>query len=72
MSPYPLTNVEIQTYYQKEPRCNGAYSRNDLSKVKNGPCVIYPDEYKSIGTHWVALYVIALELNICQKKLKHL
>ena len=28
MSPYPLTNFEIQKYYQNEPRFNGVYSRD--------------------------------------------
>ena len=30
MSPHPLTNLEIQKYYENEPRFNGAYSRNNL------------------------------------------
>ena len=33
----------------------GVYSRNNLPKIKD--CVKKPDEYKSIGTHWIALYV---------------
>ena len=32
MLPYPLTNFEIQKYYQNEPRFNGVCSRNNLSK----------------------------------------
>ena len=28
--PHPLTNFEIQKYYQNEPRFNGIYSRNNL------------------------------------------
>ena len=27
---HPLTNFEIQRYYQSEPRFNGALSRNNL------------------------------------------
>ena len=27
---HPLTNVEIQNYYQNEPRFNGVFSRNNL------------------------------------------
>ena len=27
--PHPLTNFEIQTYYQNEPRFNGIYSRDN-------------------------------------------
>ena len=29
MPPKPLTNFEIQTYYQSEPKFNGIYSRNN-------------------------------------------
>ena len=36
MPTQPLTNFEIQKYYQKEPKFNGVYSRNNSSKVKNG------------------------------------
>ena len=32
MLPHPLTNFEIQRYYQNEPRFNGVYSRNNLPK----------------------------------------
>ena len=34
MLPYPLTNFEIQKYYQNEPTFNGVYSRNNLPKKK--------------------------------------
>ena len=34
MPPHPLTNFEIQKYYQNEPRFNGVYSRNNLPKKK--------------------------------------
>ena len=29
MLPHPLTNFEIQMYYQNEPRFNGVYSRDN-------------------------------------------
>ena len=32
MPPHPLTNFEIQKYYQNESRFNGVYSRDNLSK----------------------------------------
>ena len=57
MSPYPLTNFEIQKYYQNEPKFTGVYSRNNLPEIKDGAYVINLDEYESIGTHWIALYV---------------
>ena len=56
--PHPLTNFEIQAYYQNEPRFNGVISRDNLpNKIKNGAYVINLDEYSDIGTHWGALYV---------------
>ena len=57
MTPHPLTNFEIQKYYQNEPRFNGVYSRDNLQKIKDGAYIINLDEYSDIGTHWVALYV---------------
>ena len=54
---HPLTNFEIKMYYQNKPKLNGVYSRNNLPKIKNGAYVINLDEFKSIGTHWIALYV---------------
>ena len=57
MPPYPLTNFEIQKYYQNEPRFNGVYLRDNLQKVKDGAYIINLDEYSDIGTHWVALYI---------------
>ena len=54
---YPLTNFEIQKYYQSESKFNGVYSRNNLPKTKDATYVVNLDEYKSVGTHWIALYV---------------
>ena len=36
MLPHPLTNFEIQKYYQNEPRFDGVYSRDNLPKIKDG------------------------------------
>ena len=55
--PYPLTNFEVQKYYQNEPRFNGVFSRDNLPKIKDGAYIINLDEYSDIGTHWVALWV---------------
>ena len=67
LTPHPLTRFEIQEYYRNEPRFNGVFSRDNLpdnnnnnnnnNNIKNGPYVINLDEYRDIGTHWVALYV---------------
>ena len=59
MPPHPLSYFEIQKYYQKEPKFNGAYSRNNLPKIKHRAYIINLDEYKSIGTNWIALHVNA-------------
>ena len=53
----PLTYFEIQDYYQKEVKFNGAYSRNNLPKIKDRAHIINLDKYEWIGTHWIALYV---------------
>ena len=56
--PHPLTNFDIQGYYQNEPRFNGVFSRDNLTNtIKNGAYVINLDEYRDIGNNWVALYV---------------
>ena len=45
MVPHPLTNFEIEKYYQDEPRFNGVYSRNNLpKKIKEGQYVINVDK----------------------------
>ena len=57
MTPHPLTNFEIEAYYQNEPRFNGVYSRDNLQvKVKDGAYLINLDDYSDIETHWIALY----------------
>ena len=62
MPPYPLTNFEIQKYYQNEPRFNGVYSRNDLpEKMKDGAYAINLDEYAGVDTNWVALVCNRIE-----------
>ena len=57
MPPDPLTNFEKQKYFQKEPKFNGVYSTNNLPKIKDGAYIINLDEYESMGTHWIALFV---------------
>ena len=66
MPPHPLTNFEIQKYYQNE-----LYSRDNLQKIKDGAYVVNLDEYSDIGT--LILHILILsEQNIFQKKLEHL
>ena len=81
MKPHPLTNFEIQKYYENEPRFNSFYSRDNLpKKIKDGAYVINLDEYADVGTHWISLFCkkmklfvsIALVMNIFLKILKNL
>ena len=62
MPPHPLTNFELEKYYEDEPRFNGVYSRNNLpKKIKDGAYVINLDEYADTGTHWIALFCTEIE-----------
>ena len=80
MPPHPLTNFEIQKYYQNEPRFNGAYSRDNLPKIKDGAYIINLHEYPDIRTQWVSLwfdknnvtYFDYFGVEHIPKKLKHL
>ena len=55
--PHPLTNFETQKYYSNKPKFNGVCSINNLPKIKNGSYVINLDDFRSIGTECIALYV---------------
>ena len=58
MTPHPLTNFEIEAYFQNEPIFNGVYTRDNLpDKIKDGIFVVNLDEYSDIATHWTALFV---------------
>ena len=46
MLPYPLTDSEIQKFYQNESKFNGVHSRNNLYKIKDGAYIINLDEYE--------------------------
>ena len=81
MPTHPLTNFELEKYYENEPRFNGVFSRNNLpKKIKDGAYVTNLDEYADVGTHWIALFVtkrklfilIVLVLKMFLKKLKNL
>ena len=45
MPPYPLTNFEIQKYYQNEPKFNDVYSRNNLTEIKDRAYLINLDDF---------------------------
>ena len=59
MLPHSLINFEIQKCYQNKPRFNSVCSRYNLPKIKDGAYIINLDGYKSIGTHWIVLYMNA-------------
>ena len=42
---------------KSKPRFNRVYLRNHLPKIKIGEYLINLNEYKSLRTHWIALYV---------------
>ena len=52
-----LQSFEVQKYYQNEPKCNGVYSRNNLTKTKYRAYVINLDEYKLVRNHSITLNV---------------
>ena len=58
MPSHPLTNFEMQKYYQNEPRFNGVDSRDNLPRIQDGAYVINLAEYSYIGTRWSALYLL--------------
>ena len=43
MPHHPLTTFEIEKYFQNKPKFNGAYSRNNLSKIKDGAYIMNLD-----------------------------
>ena len=57
MPPHPLTNFEIQKYYQSEPKLNNVYLINHLPKITHGTYVINLDEFKTLEIHSIVLYV---------------
>ena len=73
MPSHPVTNFQIQKYYQNEPRFNAVFSRDHLPKtLKDGAYIINLDECADVGTHWIAFTTIVLVFNIFLKKLKNL
>ena len=44
MPPHPLTNFEIQKYYQSKSKFSDFYLRNNLPKIKNGAYIINLDK----------------------------
>ena len=59
MPSHPLTNFEMQSYYQNKPNSKVfVYLQNNLPNTKmDAAYVVNLDNCKSIGMHWTALYV---------------
>ena len=56
MFPNPLTNFQIQKYYQNKPKFFGVYLRNKLPKINDGTCIKNLDDKKTaklIEQHYV-------------------
>ena len=51
MSSNPSKNIEMQAQYQNE------LNFNNLPEIKNKTYLTNLNEFKSIGTHWIALGV---------------
>ena len=57
MPPHPLTNFEIQQFYQNEYRFNSVFSRDNLpNKMKDVAYIINLDKYADVGTRYIALF----------------
>ena len=64
MPPHPLTNFEIQKYYENESRFIGVFSRDNIpKKIKDGTYVINLDKYADVGTHRIALFCKRSEID---------
>ena len=64
-TPHPITNFEIQKYYQNEPSFNGVYSRDNLPKIKKDKSwwiLINLDEYVDVGTDCIVCYNSNIEI----------
>ena len=44
----------IKKYYQNEPKFNGVYSWNTLTKMKDRVYKIHLHEFKLVRTYWIA------------------
>ena len=51
---HPSDNFEIQ---KNEPRFNDIFLKNNLPKTNDRTYLINLDDYKLIGTQWIALHV---------------
>ena len=65
MPPHPLSNFELEMYYQNEPRFNGVFSRNNLpKKIKDEVYLINLDEYADVAHIELLNFVTGMKLFI--------
>ena len=57
MSTHSLTNLSNKKFCQSKPKFNEVCSRDSLRKIKYGAYVMNLDDYKSVQTHWITLYL---------------
>ena len=65
MPPHPLTNFEIQKYYQNDLNLMEFFQEIIFMKkkiIKDGIYVINLDEYADVGTYWIALFCRKIEI----------
>ena len=48
---HPLNNIETTNYFNYESRSNGVFSRNNLTRIKDGANLINLDDKNSKGIH---------------------
>lgn len=74
MPSHPVQILIYKSIIRKKTKFNGVYSKTNLSKIKDRAYILNCDDYKSIGNHWIALFVIddnTLELRTYQKNIKN-
>ena len=54
---HPLSNIEITNYFKYEARFIGVFSRNNLSRIKDGTYVINLHDKNSKRTCWLSLII---------------
>ena len=54
---HPLSNIEINQYFNYDSKFNGVFSRNNLPRIKYVPYVINLDDKNSKETHSDSLFI---------------
>ena len=54
---HPLRNIEITKYFNYELSFNGAFSKDNLTKIKDVAYVKNLEDIRSKGTHYASLFI---------------